>query len=344
MGVPGWFSRGRTEVDRFDDALGVLPDQPAGEFADELAVVGALRELGSSGAPDQATRARIRAEIEGRLGEPLPRRRWRPRMADLVAAGIALILGLGGLTLLLSRDAVPGDALYGVKRAGEVTALGLTFGDEARAEKHLEFAANRVSELGRITDASGSAYQTALRDFGSDVRAGVAELTELATRSSDRARLTSLESWAQDQARLLESEQPDVPAAAREDFTAARGLLARVQERTTALGSRLNCYQITTGSTDELGLLPAGGACTQRPQSSLSPGGATPTSPPVVATPPTASPQPVPPPELAKPSTPTPAAPDVLVTTTPHSVPPPDPPLQRASRTRSCRSRHCRPS
>ena len=329
MGVPGWFSRGRTESERFDDAIDASPGEQPEEFAEELALVGALRELGQAGRPDPATRARIRAEIEGRIGEPLPRRRWRPRMADLAAAGIALILGLGGLTLLLSRDALPGDALYSVKRAGEVTSLGLTFGDEAKAEKHLRFAANRVTELGRMNDAAPAAYQTALHDFGSDVRAGVAEFTELATTSGNRTGLTSLESWAQTQSRQLESEQAGVPESARQGFEQARLLLDRVQQRTSALGSRLSCYQITTGTTDELGLLPARGACTQQP---LSPGGSTPSSPPPVpdsSVPSTDSPLPVrsasSPTASGSPSTPVPTrtTTEVPRTPTPPSVPPP---------------------
>ncbi|ATY09232.1 hypothetical protein CU254_01115 [Amycolatopsis sp. AA4] len=329
MGVPGWFSRGRTESERFDDAINASSRQQADEFAEELALVGALRELGQAGAPDPATRARIRAEIEGRIGEPLPRRRWRPRMADLAAAGIALILGLGGLTLLLSRDALPGDALYSVKRAGEVTSLGLTFGDEAKAEKHLKFAANRVTELGRMNDASPAAYETALHDFGNDVRAGVAELTELATTSGNRTRLTSLEAWAQSQARQLESERTGIPASALEDFRQARLLLDRVQQRTSALGSRLSCYQITTGTTDELGLLPARGACTQQP---LSPGGSTPSSPPPPApgtsVPPSDSPLPVrsvSSPTLSSPGTPTPTrtSAEIPHPPAPPSFPPP---------------------
>lgn len=329
MGVPGWFSRGRTESERFDDAIDASPGERPEEFAEELALVGALRELGQAGRPDPATRARIRAEIEGRIGEPLPRRRWRPRMADLAAAGIALILGLGGLTLLLSRDALPGDALYSVKRAGEVTSLGLTFGDEAKAEKHLRFAANRVTELGRMNDAAPAAYQTALHDFGSDVRAGVAEFTELATTSGNRTGLTSLESWAQSQSRQLESEQAGVPESAREGFQQARLLLDRVQQRTSALGSRLSCYQITTGTTDELGLLPARGACTQQP---LSPGGSTPSSPPPApesSVPPTDAPLPArsasSPTASGSPSTPAPTrtTSEVPRTPTPPSVPPP---------------------
>ena len=310
MGVPGRFSRERMEVKRFDRALDPSPAQRHDEFADELAVAAALRELGPAGGPDPATRERIRAEIEGRLGAPVVRRRWRPRMPDLAAAGIALVLGLVGLTLLLSKNAVPGETLYDVKRAGEATSLAFTFGDEAKARKHLEFAAGRVSELARMTDASPSAYRTALNDFGTDARAGVTQLTALATAGSDHGQLADLKSWARDQSSLLAAEQSRVPAAAVPDLSGARGLLTRIQDRTTALVSRLNCYEITTGSSDELGLLPAKGECTQQQPSRI---GATP--PPEPSSPPPSSSETVPPstdtsapgtPDLAVPTAPTP--------------------------------------
>ncbi|MFF0148230.1 hypothetical protein ATK36_2857 [Amycolatopsis sulphurea] len=271
MGVPGRFSRERAENERFDRALGTAAQRPGDEFADELALVGELRELGAAGAPDPPTRARIRAEIEGRLGNPLPRRRRRPRVAELVAAGIVVLLGLAGLTLLLSRDALPGDTLYQLKRAGEATALGLTFDQAGKAGKHLEFAADRLAELARLSDASPTVYQSVLTDFGSHVQAGTREITALATQRSDEPRLAELASWAQAESRQLAIEQARAPAAAQKDFAGAHGLLAQVRERTTALGSRLSCYLITTGRTDELGLLPATGPCTPQPEPSGGP-------------------------------------------------------------------------
>ncbi|MBB4686611.1 DUF5667 domain-containing protein [Amycolatopsis jiangsuensis] len=325
MGVPGRFSRERAENERFDRALGAAPNRTGDEFAEELATVGALRELGATGAPDPATRARIRAEIEGRLGEPLPRRRRRLGPADLVAAGIALILGLAGLTLLLSRDALPGDALYQVKRAGEATALGLTFDSAGRAEKHLEFAAGRVDELGHLTDASPAAYRTALTDFGDDVRAGARGMADLATQDGDRTRLAELASWAKEESRLLAFAQTQAPAAARDDVTSARGLLDRVRQRTTALGFRLGCYRITTGSTDELGLLPASGACTRAPEAPGSAPAPPPSAPPSPdeTAPPATSSTPDGRPELALTSSPTPTGSSVASSPAAPVVPPP---------------------
>ncbi|WP_410629864.1 DUF5667 domain-containing protein [Amycolatopsis sp. cmx-4-83] len=262
------FARERAEIDRFARALEPSPVRRDGEFADELVLVGALRDLGAAGAPDLETRQRIRAEIAGRLetAAATPRRRWRPRTADLVAAALFLVLVLSGLTLVLSRSALPGDALYSVKRAGESTALGLTFGDQAKAQKHLEFATNRITELGELAreDASQADYRTAYDDFAADLKAGVAQLATVATSDGGGAQaLADVRLWARNQAARLTS-QP-LPADATPVFGDVRDLLGKVQERTSGLVARLNCYEITTGTSDELGLLPATGECTARP-------------------------------------------------------------------------------
>ncbi|GAB3137828.1 DUF5667 domain-containing protein [Amycolatopsis sp. NPDC004378] len=296
------FARERAEIDRFARALEPSPKQRDGEFADELALVGALRELGAAGAPDLETRQRIRAEIAGRLetAAATPRRRWRPRTADLVAAALFLFLVLSGLTLVLSRNAVPGDALYGVKRAGESTSLGLTFGDEARARKHLEFATNRVTELGEMAaqGASQADYQTAYNDFAADLKAGVAQMATVATSDGGGAQaLADVRLWARNQEARLAEQRPTLPASAAPVFDDVRNLLGKVQERTSGLAARMNCYQITTGTSDDLGLLPATGECTQRPAPSAGgdPASSAPQAPTTETTPaPTTTTQPPP--------------------------------------------------
>ncbi|MDS0132601.1 MULTISPECIES: DUF5667 domain-containing protein [unclassified Amycolatopsis] len=263
------FARERAESERFARALEPSPVRRDGEFADELAIVGALRDLGAAGSPDLETRQRIRAEIAGRLetaAATTPRRRWRPRTADLVAAALFLFLVLSGLTLVLSRTALPGDPLYGVKRAGESTALGLTFGDQEKARKHLEFATNRITELGELAaeDASAADYRTAYDDFAADLRAGVAQLSTVATTDGGGTQaLSDVRLWARNQAARLAALR--LPADAAPVFGDVRDLLSKVQERASGLVARMNCYQITTGAADELGPLPATGECTQRP-------------------------------------------------------------------------------
>ncbi|QKV76674.1 DUF5667 domain-containing protein [Amycolatopsis sp. Hca4] len=263
------FARERAESERFARALEPSPIRRDGEFADELALVGALRELGAAGAPDLETRQRIRAEIAGRLetaAAATPRRRWRPRTADLVAAALFLFLVLSGLTLVLSRSALPGDPLYSVKRAGESTALGLTFGEQEKGRKHLEFATNRITELGELAaeNASEADYRTAYEDFAADLRAGVAQLSTAATSDGGGSQaLSDVRLWARNQVTRLTTLP--LPADAAPVFGEVRSLLGKVQERASGLVARMSCYTITNGTADELGPLPATGECTQRP-------------------------------------------------------------------------------
>ncbi len=265
------FARERAESDRFARALEPSPVRRDGEFADELAVVAALRDLGETGSPDLETRQRIRAEIAGRLetAAAIGPRRWRPRTADLVAAALFLVMAATGLTLMLSRNALPGEPLYGIKRAGESTSLGLTFGDQARAQKHLEFATNRVTELGELAAEGGASeadYRMAVDDFTADVRAGVAQLTEVATGVDGGVQqLSDLRLWARNQEARLATQQNNLAPGAAAAVGDARGLLGKVLQRSTALVARMNCYEITTGSSDDLGLLPAQGECTKKP-------------------------------------------------------------------------------
>ncbi|MFD5093936.1 DUF5667 domain-containing protein [Amycolatopsis thailandensis] len=301
MGVPGWFARERADGDRFADLVdGTVGTESPGddEFAHELALVGGLRELGAGGAPDAETRQRIRDEIAGRLAEAeAPPKRRGHTVANLAAAAVALVLALGGITLLLSKDALPGDPLYGIKRAGESAALGLTFDERDKAKKHLEFAANRVGELDELTrqEAPTAAYFTGLADFETDLRAGVSQLTALVTDQGGQTRLTELRTWARQQSDRLGLQVGYAPAEARDKFAAARVLLDKVQARTTDLGSRLVCYTITTGSSDDLGAVPAAGDCVRDPGSPDA------VVPPMTSTPPSSAPAGSPPPSSAAP-------------------------------------------
>lgn len=293
--MPGWFARERADGDRFADLVDGSADPEDDEFAKELAIVGGLRELGASGAPDAETRQRIRDEIAGRLAEAeAPPKRRGPAVANLAAAGVALVLTLGGLTLLLSKDALPGDPLYGIKRAGESAALGLTFDAQDKAKKHLEFATNRVGELDQLTrqSAGGDAYLTGLADFESDLRAGVSQLTTLVADGGGQTRLSELRTWARQQSDRLGTQVDQAPAEARDRFKVVRDLLDKVQARSADLGSRLTCYTITTGSADELGAVPAVGECVRNPDSLDT------VVPPTAATVPSSAPMSLPPASL----------------------------------------------
>jgi hypothetical protein len=174
------------------------------------------------------------------------------------------------MSVLLARDALPGDALYGVKRTAEAASLGLTFGEEPKALKHLEFASARVAEIETLArryadpaDAPVGGYLNALTDFDNDATAGSRQLIALAT-STDGRLLSSLHDWSAQQAHRLGQVAPRLPAAAGTREIASRALLDRIVARSDALLARMDCFQITSGSYDDIGALPATGTCEQK--------------------------------------------------------------------------------
>jgi hypothetical protein len=201
-------------------------------------------------------------------------------LAVAALAVLALVGSLAGMSVLLSRDALPGDALYGIKRTAEAASLGLTFGDEPKALKHLEFAAARISEIETLArrypnpaDAPVGSYLTALTDFDNDAITGSRQLITLGTGNDGRL-LESLRDWSKAQASRLQRVVAQLPEAARNRQHASRALLDGITARASALLTRMDCNQITSGSYDDIGALPATGPCAERdpaPASSASP-------------------------------------------------------------------------
>jgi len=79
---------------------------------------------------------------------------WRRR---LVAAGTALAITTGGgaATAMASTSALPGDALYGVKRTVEGIRVALAPSELAKGERHLAIARTRLDEVARLLGQSG---------------------------------------------------------------------------------------------------------------------------------------------------------------------------------------------
>ncbi|MFC7618052.1 DUF5667 domain-containing protein [Actinokineospora soli] len=205
----------------------------------------------------------------------------RGRFAVAAVAVLALVFSLAGMSLLLARDALPGDPLYGVKRTGEAASLGLTFGDEDRAFKHLQFASARVTELETLAqrypdpaDAPLGSYLSALTDFDHDAAAGSRSLVAVATRG-DGSLLRTLGEWAEQQRTRLGALR--LPADALNHQAVSIALLERIATRAGALSARMTCDRVTSGGVDDVGALPATTACVPVAAGSTAPGA--PTSP-----------------------------------------------------------------
>ncbi|MFI7678616.1 DUF5667 domain-containing protein [Actinophytocola sp. NPDC049390] len=268
-----------------------------------------------------------RSEATGRASRRAALSGVRGRFAVAAVAVLALVGSLAGMSLLLARDALPGDALYGVKRSAEAATLGLTFSDESKALKHLEFAAARVSEIETLArrypdpdDAPVGAYLTALTDFETDATAGSRQLIALAT-STDGKLLGSLRDWSTQQAARLRDVVPHLPGAARNREIATHALLDKITARAEALTARMDCFQITSGSYDDIGALPATSAC-ERPSPAPTTGATAPTVP-VPTDSPGLPTGPETPSATLPPASPTPSLPPVPVPGATVSVPAP---------------------
>lgn len=173
----------RLESGRAGSVSGVevesLPPELRGELESLVGFVGVIRETtGSVRADDDfrgAARARLLAEIgtavrdeDSRVPTTLPfrlheerdperkllhfpLRRATPWLAR-VAAGFFAVLLVSGGTLTASANALPGDALYGVKQASEALTLQLASDDSARARAYLAQADARLEEVSRLLE------------------------------------------------------------------------------------------------------------------------------------------------------------------------------------------------
>lgn len=346
------FARAVDSVDRgdVDGGIGVTSDPTLNR---ELSLVAALRHAGAAVVgPDTFERDRIHQHImaefptvtrdgdhrsAGRRSGGAAHRapgRWRVvpdeargRLLVAAAAALCLLMSLSGMSLLLSRDALPGDTLYTFKRSAESAELGLTFGDESKAFKHLEFANARVSEIEVLADHADTAgtwsagenkFLQALGDFEMDTTAGARLLTAVAADGQSSI-LSPLRGWVEQQETRLQAVRGALPLPASTRLDSTFELLDRMIARVAALDERSDCRTVSSGSHDDLGLLPARGGCesvSPNGTSSAAPlpqGAAVPSSDPadgpvpgLLATPPSGPPVPAPgqPSELELPSAP----------------------------------------
>jgi hypothetical protein len=263
-------------------------------LAGEFAVLLRLQRSADATALDPSARDRMRTKVIAGLPEILadrvtsttaatatgtaavaPRTRrpagTRGRLAIAVGAAFCLVLALCGMTMLLSNNALPGDPLYGLRRTVESAAMSLTFGDESKGFKHLSFAADRIDDIDSLAvrypdlaDSPAGDYLTAFADFDSDAAAGSSDLTGYAS-SNDPDVLDQVHDWTATQAARITAVIPKLPPSAQAAGATSLDLLTRIQTRTTALLARTSCYSVTSGSSDDVGVLPALGPCDHAP-------------------------------------------------------------------------------
>jgi hypothetical protein len=194
------------------------------------------------------------------------------RLLSTTVAGMAAVLALGALTVLLSRGALPGDMLYGMKRASESTEIGLTSGQEAKARKHLDVAALRLDEIQQLLsrdsttaagtlptasggdEADGALVADNLRAFDDQARTGARMLLPLVNKPTGPPP-GLLSQWAGQQQQTLDGFSASLPPSGREQAESSQKLIAQLRDRATAFEK--SSAPCGSASSDELGPLPS---------------------------------------------------------------------------------------
>jgi hypothetical protein len=200
------------------------------------------------------------------------------RRGGVVSAAAALaLLAAAGSGALFSKDALPGDTLYGVKQATESGTIALA--GKGEAQRRLDIAATRIDEVQKLN----SSDRTSATDRGSDISQALHGFNEQTTAASrtwlagpNASNTGDLATWAGTQSQRLSGMRASMPESARSDADQSIKMLDQLKSRANALSNRKGCDTVTTGQTDELGPIPAKGACSTKepasPQRQFVPG------------------------------------------------------------------------
>lgn len=263
------------------------------ELSDLVAVAASLQHMGETahanvGGPSESFRTQTRAllmtavarEGIGRTAIPAQRtgptvRSPRAGIASRLHSGIAAVHGRGrgvrariavlvGLALgvlalsgisAASGSAMPGDRLYGLKRAQESAELALAASDASKGKLYLDYAAARLSEA-KAVHLNADLLTSTLADMDDETKRGVALLAADAVGHHDTGPLSLIAQFVQDQDSaingLLGEVGPNSPAA-RDRVLSSVTLLDRVNLRVDKLRKAFGCPSIPAVSTDELG-------------------------------------------------------------------------------------------
>ncbi len=232
-------------------------------------------------APTQSKRA---AKTERASAEPTRRFRFAKPLVAVACALTAFVLLLGG-AVLLSQHALPGDALYGIKRASEDVEYSTTSGTVARGKLKLQFAATRIGEVadllhtpiamaagtgaladsGQISSGTAGLVRDTLNSADSDILAASSMLNGDAVRNDDAGSLTAITSWAPAQIKAMTKIVGRIPAGAlHQNAAATLTLLRQAKQRSAALRADLGCNCVS--STDQFGPVPCSGSCSATPK------------------------------------------------------------------------------
>ncbi|MFJ6195868.1 DUF5667 domain-containing protein [Micromonospora sp. NPDC092111] len=181
-------------------------------------------------------------------------RRARARGAILVGIAVGAV-AVSGISAA-SEDAVPGDALYGMKRSTERAQLALASSDISRGQLFLDFARTRLDEAATVrADVTG--FSAVLDDMDADTRQGIRLLTTSAAQHADPAALDAVNTFVTGQRRAVSGLLGRASHAERERTRHSLALLDAIRKRSDALRAAIACGLPSPVTSDALGPAPA---------------------------------------------------------------------------------------
>lgn len=229
-------------------------DAPQQEVRDELQplvdLVGTLR-VHSAQDPGSVPRAEFAAELRTRLMAEaaqvlapdgllvLPARTHGRRERRLVAAASAAVLigGTAGIAAA-AQDALPGDALYPVKRGIERVEAGVSISQAGKGRELLHQANGRLVEVDGLLAAdtvTAARVPSALRDFTSQAEQGGSLLLDSYQQTGDPATVRTVRQFTADGIGTLQDLARTAPPESQEDLTTAALALRALDRRATNL-------------------------------------------------------------------------------------------------------------
>ena len=211
------------------------------ELAELVGIVSALREHEAPAPRPEFSaelRERLLAEAEATLATDkvlrLPPRRsgTRERRLALVASSVVLVGGTAGMAAA-SQDALPGDALYPIKRGIERVQADLGTSSTSKGRELLSQADNRLVEVqGLMSEPDGSAHVPAtIERFTAQAVEGSDLLLESFEESQDPAVIEELRGFTAEALPVLQELAKVAPPEFQDELARAAAALTEIDQR-----------------------------------------------------------------------------------------------------------------
>jgi Domain of unknown function (DUF5667) len=173
-----------------------------------------------------------RLTLPGRTRSGSDRRTSRDRRIAWGVGSLALLTGAATVAVG-SQVALPGDALYPVKRAIEDVSTSLAIGDGETGQRMLAHATARLEETQGLTQRStvdAAATETSLRDFTVQANDGAVLMIDAYGDTGDESRIADLRDFTGDSMSRLVALEPELPDEARDELVAAAQTVVSIDD------------------------------------------------------------------------------------------------------------------